>query len=163
MGIPFKHKIITPFTTNHTYLGRFGRGIVNISVIFLIWAFSGMVVDVGASLPKVAYYFISFATCFVLARLFTILMELIMRKTRYCMIRIVKYVIGIAVVIALHAPVLFFTVHQQDEFFHWGMISIIMLFGELCIWESLSMCFQLVLLLILQRSKNTQKGGNAIL
>lgn len=151
LGIPFKWRMLVPFTTSHQYLGRFGKGIVNITVLYLIWAFSGLIVDMGDYLPKAAYYFISFGVCFILARLATALMDMLMSKTRFLALRIVKYTIGMACVIALHAPILFFTVHMQDEFFHWGMISIILLFLELVIWESLSMISQLISLLVLKR------------
>jgi len=50
MGIPYKWRIITPFTTNHDYLGRFGRGIVNVTVLFLIWVFSGLIFDAGKNI-----------------------------------------------------------------------------------------------------------------
>jgi len=66
MGIPFKCRMITPFTTDHSYLGRFARGLVNVSTLFLIWSFSGFIFDVGSSLPMGALWAISIVSCFIL-------------------------------------------------------------------------------------------------
>lgn len=163
MGIPFKWRMITPFTTSHDYLGRFGRGIVNISVLYLIWAFSGLIIDMGDYIAKPGYYFISFVICFIIARLFTFIMDVLMSKTRFLPLRIAKYVVGLAIIIVLHAPILFFTVHMQDEFFHWGMTSIILLFLELVVWESVSMLSQLVYLLVLKKQKDSSSLLHKIL
>jgi hypothetical protein len=149
MGIPFKCRMITPFTTSHDYLGRFGRGIVNISVLYMIWAFSGLIIDLGDYIPQPGYYFISFFVCFIVARIFTFLMDMLMSKTRFLAIRVIKYIVGLSIVVVLHAPILFFTVHMGDEFLHWGMTAIILLFLELFVWETISMCFQLPILLVL--------------
>jgi hypothetical protein len=149
-GIPFKCRMITPFTTSHSYLGRFARGIVNISVLYLIWAFSGLIVDTGDYIEKPGYYFISFVVCFIIARLFTTLMNCLMRKIDFIPLMIVKYAIGLSIIILLHAPILFFTVHMQDEFFHWGMTSIILLFLELVVWETISMMRQHLILVLLK-------------
>jgi len=91
MGIPYKWRIITPFTTNHDYLGWFGRGIVNVTVLFLIWTFSGLIFDAGSHIRMGGLWMISIIVCFVIARLFTFALELIMIKSKYCMINCVKY------------------------------------------------------------------------
>ena len=161
MGIPFKCRMITPFTTDHAYLGRFARGIVNMTTLFLLWAFSGFVFDVGSSLPMGALWAISIVSCFILGRLFTSTFELIMMKHKGALIKICKYGFGLIIYVALHAPVIFFTVHMGDEFWHWVGCSAVLLFAELCIWETVSMFFQTILLMYLQKSPETQKGGNA--
>jgi len=161
MGIPFKCRMITPFTTDHAYLGRFARGIVNMTTLFLLWAFSGFVFDVGSSLPMGALWAISIVSCFILGWLFTSTFELIMMKHKGALIKICKYGFGLVIYIALHAPVIFFTVHMGDEFWHWVGCSAVLLFAELCIWETISMFFQTLLLIYLQKSPETQKGGNA--
>lgn len=158
MGIPYKCRMFTPFTSDHPRIGRFGRGIVNIGVLYLIWLFSGMICDVGDSLPRAALYFISFGTCFILARVFTIALKILMFKTNHLIIRIIKYTFGMVFIFLEHVLIIFFTVHMQTKFFTWGMICIIMLFKELVIWETLQMCFQVPILLFLQRSKLGDSG-----
>ena len=153
--------MITPFTTDHAYLGWFARGIINVSTLFLIWAFSGFVFDVGSNLPMGALWAISIVSCFILARLFTTTFELILMKHKTTFIWILKYTFGLLIYLLLHAPVIFFTVHMGDEFWHWVGCSAVLLFAELFIWETISMLFQVIVLAYLQKSPDTQKGGNA--
>ena len=156
MGIPFKCRMITPFTTDHSYLGRFARGLVNMTTLFVLWAFSGFVFDVGSSLPKGALWAISIVSCFILGRLFTATLELILMKWKMTIIKVLQYAIGLVIYLLLHAPIIFFTVHiRENEFWHWVGCSAVLLFAELFIWESLSMLFQVIVLTYLQKSPET--------
>ena len=82
-------------------------------------------------------------------------------KSKGTFIKVCKYSFGLVLLILLHAPVIFFTLHMEREFWHWVGCSAVLLFAELFVWESISMIFQVGVLAYLQKSPETQKGGNA--
>lgn len=163
MGLIYKKRCRTPFTTDHPTLQRGARGIINALVLLELWAFIGFVVDMGESLPVWAYYVVSLITSFFLARLFTMSMEIIMRRRNNILIKSLKYVFAFTLIGGLHVLIGYFAIDLGwDEFWHWSIISAVVFVCEMCIWENLSLLVQVGLVKMIQMSEKENRGKSML-
>ena len=89
MGLLYKFRLVTPFSTGHTRLNRVTRTIINVAVLFGIWALTGLLVDIGDKIPAIGQYVISIVFAFVFARILCLFMELIMANRKSCALMVV--------------------------------------------------------------------------
>ena len=150
LGLLYKWRVITPFTTDHSRLSRAARGIINVAVLMTLWAFTGFVIDIGSNLDKAAYMPIALICAAILGRILTISLELLMAKTKSKILKVLKMILGISVVLTMTGAVMFFTLHMDDEFWWWGLATFIFFVMELFAWEALSLFVQAIILKKLQ-------------
>ena len=89
MGLLYKFRLATPFSTGHTRLNRVTRAMINVAVLFGIWAFTGLIVDLGDKVPAIGQYVISIIFGFVFARILCLLMELVMANRKSCALMVI--------------------------------------------------------------------------
>ena len=93
VGFFLKYRLLTPFTTAHSELSRLSRGIINVLVLYFLWVFSGIVVEIVEK--KGGSYVTAIIVCFIIARLATYALELLFKKNDNKMMQIITLVSAI--------------------------------------------------------------------
>ena len=121
--------------------------------MFAIWAFAGLIVDLGDGMPAAGAYFVSIIICFIMARVVQISLEVIMATHKNIILTIVKWTAGFIALFICEGLVILWTINMDKEFKHYGWVTVICLALDLFVWEFLSAMGQLVVTLVLQAGK----------
>lgn len=132
---------MTPFTTQHEDLSRFARGVINTLTLFVIWNFSGITVH-GID-NKAGAYIVGLIICFIVARLFTLFMDFMLKTRATRVLKYIGYALAAAFAVVLHLGVIMFTKDMGSEFSDWGVLVFLTFFVDLVIWELSSLFIQL--------------------
>lgn len=159
LGLCFKPRMHTPFTTAHPRLSRGFRGIINVAVLMAMINFSAFIIDIGSGLPAIVYSLFAVICSFLLGRLLTASMEVCMATSRHVALTVAKYILGITFIFALHVPVLIFQAHMGGEFWVFVCVTLGIVLLDITGWEVLSMLVQVGIISSLQKSESAGKGG----
>ena len=143
-GFVLKYRLITPFTTEHEELSRIARGVINIIVLLLMWTFSG-IINYGLNNNLAGAYCVSILICFIVARLFAFLLELVLKSRGLIVVTILGYIIAFLFVFVTHLSIFLLTEYMGSEFYNWGLIVLTIYLIDLIIWELSSLVVQLFL------------------
>jgi hypothetical protein len=140
-GFILKYRMITPFTTEHEFLNRISRTIVNVLVLYMIWVFSGLILygieDIAGS------YIVSIIVCFIVARIFSYAFEFMLRNRNSTPLKITVYLAALIISAIQHLSIFLITEDMGSEFSDWGVLVLIVFIIDLVIWELASLTVQL--------------------
>ena len=156
IGFWLKYRLLAPFSTYHPSLSRFGRVMINVLVLYLIWVFAG-IITLGVKKPAGSFC-VSIVICFIVARLFTFCFELIHKFSKHIALKIITCIIAFVLLAVLHVSLFLIANAMESEFKYWGHVVLVTFFIDLIIWELSSLFAQLAIATRLARNPNSYSG-----
>ena len=157
IGFWLKYRLLSPFSTPHPTLTRFGRVMINVLVLYLIWLFAG-IITLGIKRPT-GSFLVSIVICFIIARVFTFCFEIIHKYSTHIALRIITCIIAFLLLAALHVSMFLIAHAMESEFKYWGHVVLVTFFIDLIIWEFSSLFAQLAIATRLARNPNSYSGS----
>ena len=101
--LPMKHKLLSPFYINHPFLSRFSRFMIMSAVLTICWIIpTVLITNMNIGVVVCISLFIGF----ILARLITILLEVLFNKRNSKFIKIPSHIIAALIVICFQVTII---------------------------------------------------------
>ena len=125
-------------------------------MLYFIWVFSGIILD---GIEDVAgSYCTSIVVCFIVARLFTFVLEILHYNRSNKLFAYLSWGIAFCIGVTLHVAVFLLTDAMGKEFDDWAVLVVIVFVIDLIVWELISLIAQVFVATRLAADPNNFSG-----